>query len=68
LFSNTTIQLMFPPMPVKIKWLVGIYMVYELYMGFFGQQDGIGHWAHIGGAITGTIFIFAWKQNKNRFY
>jgi membrane associated rhomboid family serine protease len=68
LFPNTELQLIFPPIPVKAKWLIGIYVLYEVYMAFSGKMDGIGHWAHIGGAIMGTIFIFIWKQNKKSFY
>ncbi len=68
LFPNTELQLIFPPIPVKAKWLIGIYALIEIYLGFSGKQTGVAHWAHIGGAIMGTIFIFVWKQNKNKFY
>lgn len=68
LFPNTELQLIFPPIAVKAKWLIGIYVLFEVYMAFSGKMDGIGHWAHIGGAIMGTIFIFIWKQNKKSFY
>lgn len=68
LFPNTELQLIFPPIPVKAKWLIGIYLLFEIYSAFIGSKDGIDHWAHIGGAIMGTIFIFIWKQNKKSFY
>lgn len=68
LFPNTELQLIFPPVPVKAKWLIGIYILFEVYSAISGSKDGIDHWAHIGGAIMGTIFIFIWKQNKKSFY
>lgn len=68
LFPNTELQLIFPPIPIKAKWLIGIYILFEIYVAITGKMDGIGHWAHIGGAIMGTIFIFIWKQNKKSFY
>jgi membrane associated rhomboid family serine protease len=68
LFGNTELRLMWPPITIKVKWLVLLYIGLEFYNVFMGLQTGVGHWAHIGGAITGAIIVFIWKFNKKRFY
>jgi len=40
----------------------------ELLLAIIGINDGIAHWGHIGGAITGfLLFIFWLKSRKIRF-
>ena len=66
MFPNTELQLYFL-IPVKAKYLVGFYALYELY-GSFYSNDNIGHVAHIGGLITGVIIMLIWKKNRNFFF
>ncbi|MCO4815009.1 MAG: rhomboid family intramembrane serine protease [Flavobacteriales bacterium] len=68
LFPNTELQLIFPPIPVKAKYLIGGYMVFEIYNSIYNQGDSIAHLAHVGGAIVGAIFIFFWKKDRKTFY
>lgn len=69
LFPNTPMYAMFIPVPIKAKYLIGAYMLYELYAAFKMPYDNIGHWAHIGGAITGVIIVmYRRKFNKKNFY
>ena len=66
MFPNTELQLYFL-IPVKAKYLVGFYALYELYSSFY-SNDNIGHVAHIGGLITGVIIMLFWKKNRNFFF
>tara|TARA_B110000285_G_C15141295_1_gene630906 strand:+ start:338 stop:859 length:522 start_codon:yes stop_codon:yes gene_type:complete len=68
LFPNTELQLIFPPIPVKAKYLIGGYMAFEIYNSIYNQGDSIAHLAHVGGAIVGTVFIFFWKKDRQNFY
>jgi membrane associated rhomboid family serine protease len=69
LFPNTEIYMMFIPFPVKAKWLVIGYVVLDLIGAFGANTDNIGHFAHLGGAITGFILVLIYnKTNKKRFY
>lgn len=68
LFPNTELQLIFPPIPVKAKYLIGGYMAFEIYNSIYNQGDSIAHLAHVGGAIVGAIFIFFWKKDRQNFY
>lgn len=60
-------MIIFPlPFEVKAKYLVGAYVVYDLYTGMTGYNDNIAHFAHIGGAIAGFVMIYFWNMVKLR--
>jgi membrane associated rhomboid family serine protease len=66
MFPNTELQLYFI-IPIKAKYLVVGYTLYELFNGFFAN-DNVAHFAHIGGLIVGVIIMLIWKRNKTFFY
>jgi membrane associated rhomboid family serine protease len=66
MFPNTELQLYFV-IPVKAKYLVSAYAVFELYNGFF-SHDNIAHFAHLGGLVIGVIIMLIWKRNKTFFF
>src|SRR5688572_4799439 len=69
LFPNTELMLLFPPIPIKAKWLILIMVAYDLFSGLGSTSDGIAHWAHLGGAAVGFILVYIWnKTNKKTFY
>ena len=69
LFPNTQLMLLFPPIPIKAKYLVFILAVIALFLGILNQTgDNIAHFAHLGGMIFGFILIKYWKQDRNTFY
>ena len=69
LFPNTQLMLLFPPIPIKAKYLVFIGAVTALFLGLGNQTgDNIAHFAHLGGMIFGFILIKYWKQDRNTFY
>jgi membrane associated rhomboid family serine protease len=43
--------------PVKIKWLVGFLAAVSVLSLVGGEQDGIAHWAHLGGFIGGFAYL-----------
>lgn|SRR5574344_1127204 len=66
MFPNSQIYLYFL-IPIKAKWFVIIYGALELFYGVTGTQDGVGHFAHLGGMLFGFILIMLWrKQDKNQ--
>jgi membrane associated rhomboid family serine protease len=69
LFPNTEFMLYFA-IPVKAKFLVSGYFLYELYKSFNGTPgDNVAHLAHVGGAIVGAIIILVWrKTDKQNFW
>lgn len=66
MFPNTELQLYFI-IPVKAKYLVIGYALFELYNGFF-SHDNVAHFAHLGGLAVGIIILLIWKRNKTFFF
>jgi len=66
MFPNTELQLYFF-IPVKAKYLVIGYSLFELYNGFF-SYDNVAHFAHLGGLAVGVIIMLIWRRNKNFFF
>tara|TARA_B100000886_G_C20386274_1_gene476196 strand:- start:344 stop:1084 length:741 start_codon:yes stop_codon:yes gene_type:complete len=65
IFPNARLMLLFPPIPVKAKFLVPILILGDLFFGFTSYSIGpIAHFAHVGGAITGLIMMWYWKKNQ----
>ena len=48
--------------PIKAKWFVAGYAVIELVTGIMGTNDGVAHFAHLGGMLVGLILILAWRK------
>ena len=65
LFPNVQLMLLFPPIPIKAKFLVPLLILFDLFFGFTSYSIGpIAHFAHIGGAITGFVMMWYWKKNQ----
>ena len=65
LFPDARLMLLFPPIPVKAKYLVPILILSDLFFGFTSYSIGpIAHFAHVGGAITGLLMMWYWKKNQ----
>lgn len=63
IFPNTQLMLLFPPIPIKAKWFVIGYGVLELVLGVIDSpSDNIAHFAHLGGLITGLLFLLYWRK------
>ena len=68
LFPNAQLLLLIPPMPIKAKYFVGIYIFIELFAGIYTVGSGIAHFAHLGGALSGWLALKYWKIDKNQLY
>jgi len=66
LYPNMELMIMFIPVPVKAKYIIPVYVVIELFLGF-GQfaGDNVAHFAHLGGALLGFIVVKTWKIDRN---
>jgi len=43
--------------PIKAKWLVGIFVALTLMSAMGRAQDGVAHFAHLGGFVTGFLYL-----------
>lgn len=67
LYPNRIIYLIIPPIPLKTKYFVLIFGLFELYLGFSNAQTGVAHFAHLGGALFGFLIILFWRKQGERF-
>ncbi len=68
LYPQAQLMLIFPPIPVKAKWLVIIFAAIELFFGINGIQEGVAHFAHLGGMIFGWLLIRWWRKHGKLYY
>lgn len=68
LFPNTELMLIFPPIPIKAKFLIGGYFIFEVYNSFQNPGDSVAHLAHVGGAIVGGIIVLIWRKRGKNFW
>jgi len=69
LFPNTELMLLFFPFPIKAKYFVFFYALYELYAGVHRTPgDNVAHFAHLGGLLIGFIIIKLWERGRQQFY
>jgi membrane associated rhomboid family serine protease len=52
------------PFPIKAKFFVIGYAVIELLLGLSNTQDGIAHFAHLGGMLFGLAMILYWRKKR----
>ena len=62
LYPNDIWTLVFPPVSLKAKWFVLIFIAIELFTGITGTADGVAHFANLGGALFGFLLMLYWKK------
>ena len=65
-FPNRVIMLMFPPIPMKAKYMVIVFGLLELYLGISGNAPGVANFAHLGGMLFGFLLLRYWAQSRRR--
>ncbi len=66
LFPDVELMLLFPPIPLKARWLVFGYGAIELFSAMRGSPgDNVAHFAHLGGMITGYALLKYWQRNQH---
>lgn len=66
-YPNVPLNLLFIPVPIKAKYLVGGYILIEIYLGFTNNGSSIAHLAHVGGALFGYLLIKMWGIKRRYF-
>jgi membrane associated rhomboid family serine protease len=65
-FPHTRLMLLFPPIPMKARVFVTLYAVIELVLGVTGTQEGVAHFAHLGGMLGGWLLLRYWRGSRVR--
>lgn len=70
IYPNMELFIFFIPIPIKAKYVISVYVVYQIYQSVFQQPgDNVAHLAHIGGAIFGFLLVKIWRiRRMDNFY
>jgi membrane associated rhomboid family serine protease len=66
LFPRRRVMLLIPPIPMPAWLLVTGYGVIELANGVFGTQQGVAHFAHLGGMLGAAVVLLVARSAKLR--
>ena len=61
LFPRRIVMPLFPPIPMRAPTFVALYGGLELVLGVTGTQEGVAHFAHLGGLAGGYLLIRFWR-------
>lgn len=62
LFPRRRVMLIFPPIPMPAWLLVSVYGAIELANGVMGTQQGVAHFAHLGGMLGAFLVMFSLRR------
>jgi membrane associated rhomboid family serine protease len=65
-FPRNRVMLLFPPIPLPARVFVILYAVLELVLGVTGSQEGVAHFAHLGGLVGGALMLYYWRHFGRR--
>ncbi|HYL02186.1 MAG TPA: rhomboid family intramembrane serine protease [Steroidobacteraceae bacterium] len=63
-FPRQRIMLLFPPIPMPAWLFVTLYGLLELFFGVTGTEQGVAHFAHLGGMLGGALCILYWRARR----
>jgi rhomboid family protein len=63
-FPHNRVYFLLVPFPIKARVFVFIYAVIELVLGVTGTQEGVAHFAHLGGLIGGALMLAYWRRGR----
>jgi membrane associated rhomboid family serine protease len=64
-FPNVRLMLIFPPIALKAKYMVMVFVVASLFLGVSNLAlTNVAHFAHLGGVFVGLILSLIWKRNQ----
>ena len=64
-FPQRRVVLLFPPIPMQARTFVVVFAAIELFLGVTGTQEGVAHFAHLGGMLGGYLMI-QYRRGKFR--
>jgi membrane associated rhomboid family serine protease len=68
LFPRRTIVLLIPPIPMPAIVFVILYALLELFSGVFGTDQGVAHFAHLGGMVGAYLTLQNWRRRERVVY
>jgi membrane associated rhomboid family serine protease len=67
-YPRQRIILLFPPIPMPAWLFVTLYAILELVLGVTNTQQGVAHFAHLGGMVGGALVLLYWRATQPPAY
>ena len=64
LFPRRAMVLLIPPIPMPAILFVILYALLELFSGVFGTNQGVAHFAHLGGMVGAYLTLRHWRRHE----
>lgn len=62
MFPHERIMLILPPVEMSARTFVIIFGAIELFLGVTGTNQGVAHFAHLGGMLFGWLLLRYWQR------
>jgi membrane associated rhomboid family serine protease len=63
-FPHNRVYFLLIPFPIKARVFVFVYAAIELFLGVTGTQQGVAHFAHLGGLVGGALMLAWWRRGR----
>jgi membrane associated rhomboid family serine protease len=63
-FPRNKVFFLLLPVPIPARIFVVIYAAAELFFGVTGTQEGVAHFAHLGGLVGGALLLAWWRRGR----
>jgi membrane associated rhomboid family serine protease len=50
------------PLRLRVEWVLGFWILFQLYSAFAGGEAEVAWWAHISGLVTGAILVLFMRK------
>jgi membrane associated rhomboid family serine protease len=50
------------PLPVPALWMLGVWLVTQVFNVLIGSEEPVAWWAHLGGVVAGAVLAAAFKR------
>jgi membrane associated rhomboid family serine protease len=63
-FPRNKVYFFFVPVGIPARVAVFVYAAVELVLGVTGTQEGVAHFAHLGGLVGGALMLALWRRSR----
>jgi len=68
-YPRAKLMLIFLPYPLEARYFIPLLILLDIFFGFTNVLHlPIAHFAHVGGALTGLILMWIWRNKQDDYY
>ncbi len=68
-YPRAKLMLIFIPYPIEARYFIPLLILGDIFMGFTNVFNSpVAHFAHVGGALTGLLLLWLWRNKRQEYY